>query len=330
MMPVPSAQAQAAKQHHTIKRPSVKALLAAAKVTSHTRELDISFAYDVTPAVLKTLCMCMPHLRKLIVREVGLTELPNEVGRLRDLRELDVSHNALQALPSSMGNLHELQHLNLSRNKVAQLPDTISSMTSLRLLNANYNALSALPKSFGDLTALRVLRLGANALSALPPELGCLFDLRLVQLAYNSISAVPTVLWDLPELKVVDISYNQIMHWPHDQPLPLTLSSLNVSGNGFLLAQVPAALVAAQSHEFKIIGLSKSGTRAPRSISTLKTQHPGSEDDRLSLNVTQDLTGILFAGLKEHAADAEPASDVELGSSSGPSRPDPQGPKPRE
>ncbi len=73
------------------KRPSVVTLLSDAKVSSATRELDISFAYDITPAVVHTLCVCMPQLRKLSIREVGLQKLPESVGQLRHLKELDVS-----------------------------------------------------------------------------------------------------------------------------------------------------------------------------------------------------------------------------------------------
>ena len=308
----PSAAPPASpKAGQTIKRPSVKTLLAQAKVTSATRELDISFAYDVTPAVVRTLCACMPQLRKLIVREVGLQSLPAEVGDLVHLRELDLSHNALAVLPPTLGRLGELQHLNVSRNRLAALPDTLDGMVNLRLLNANYNAIDALPPSFAALQALRVLRLGANELRALPLELARLMDLRLVQLAYNSIATVPDVLWDLPELKVVDLSYNAIDAWPATSLLPRTLSSLNLSGNP--LSHVPPSLVAAQSHELKIMGLPKAGTRViPGAAPPRGGGRPApGEDNRLALNATQDLTGILFAGLGDFAVAGEPSTSPE-------------------
>jgi len=308
--PLPSTPAAKAAGQ-SIKRPSVKMLLNQAKVTSATRELDISFAYDVTPAVLRTLCVCMPQLRRLIVREVGLVALPQEVGDLVHLRELDLSHNELTELPATLGQLGELQHLNVSRNRLADLPQTIHGMVNLRLLNANYNVISALPESFGALQALRVLRLGANELKQLPPQVALLTDLRLVQLAYNSIGDVPDVLWDLPELKVVDLSYNAIDAWPATSLLPRTLSSLNLSGNP--LSHVPPSLVAAQSHELKIMGLPKAGTRViPGAAPPRGGGRPApGEDNRLALNATQDLTGILFAGLGDFAVAGEPSTSPE-------------------
>lgn len=320
--PIPSASQAATPpgpRKTPAKRPSVASLLSTAKVTSSTRELDISFAYDVTPAVLTTLCACMPQLRKLRVCEVGLTEIPRAVGRLTHLRELDVSHNNLTSLPASLGALEELQHLNVSRNQLSALPSSLEGMVNLRLFNANYNALSELPQALGGMVSLRVLRVGANALASLPQALRHLDDLRLVQLAYNHLQEVPQVLWQLPELKVVDLSFNALAHWPDTIVLPGNLSSLNITGNP--LVEAPKSLMAAQSHELKIIGLPKPGAKMPQPQAALQEQRLG-PDDRLALNATQDLTGILFAGLGDFAMTGEPPTTPE-GRANGTDRTDP-------
>jgi Leucine-rich repeat (LRR) protein len=62
---------------------------------------------------------------------MGLTELPESIGRLTALQQLDVSSNQLTALPEAIGKLTALQQLNVSHNQLTALPDSIGKLTEL-------------------------------------------------------------------------------------------------------------------------------------------------------------------------------------------------------
>ena len=47
-------------------------------------------------------------LETLILADNGLTEVSEQLGRLRHLHTLDLGHNQLAALPESLGDLTEL------------------------------------------------------------------------------------------------------------------------------------------------------------------------------------------------------------------------------
>ena len=61
-----------------------------------------------------------------------LTELPAEIGDLRELRRLWVNNNQLVGLPTSIQRLTKLEVLNLSGNKLTELPAEIGDLRELR------------------------------------------------------------------------------------------------------------------------------------------------------------------------------------------------------
>ena len=71
-----------------------------------------------------------------------LTELPVEIGDLKELRELSVSNNQLVGLPTSMQKLGELEKLYLYNNKLTELPAGIGDLKELRWLYVSGNPLN--------------------------------------------------------------------------------------------------------------------------------------------------------------------------------------------
>ena len=71
-----------------------------------------------------------------------LTELPAEIGDIRELEELWVSDNQLVGLPTSIQRMTELQWLLLDGNKLTELPAEISDLRKLRELCVNRNPLT--------------------------------------------------------------------------------------------------------------------------------------------------------------------------------------------
>lgn len=71
----------------------------------------------------------------------GLTELPEEIGRLSKLTVLKVGadwekllFNSLKTLPESLAQLTNLQHLDLSSNGLETLPQEIGQLHQLKVL----------------------------------------------------------------------------------------------------------------------------------------------------------------------------------------------------
>ena len=71
-----------------------------------------------------------------------LTELPAEIGDLKELWQLSVSNNHLVGLPTSIQKLNWLRELYVDRNKLTELPAEIGHLGQLRKLGVRGNPLT--------------------------------------------------------------------------------------------------------------------------------------------------------------------------------------------
>jgi Leucine-rich repeat (LRR) protein len=85
-------------------------------------------------------------------QNLGLTELPTEIGNLTNLQFLYLSDNELTHLPSEIGNLTNLLQLHVYRNQLISLPPEIGNLSNLETLALNGNQLASLPPEIGGLT----------------------------------------------------------------------------------------------------------------------------------------------------------------------------------
>ena len=103
-----------------------------------------------------------PNIRKLNLSHQGLTEIPDEVYRLKQLRVLDLSYNNLTAIPGAIFKLHHLRTLVISHNQVSSLPFALGT-SPIQDLIADYNNIDfILPIT---LTGLRKLIISHNRLN---------------------------------------------------------------------------------------------------------------------------------------------------------------------
>jgi internalin A len=134
----------------------------------------------------------------LYLAELGLTQLPPEIGQLSSLQELALWNNQLLSLPPEIGQLSNLRGLNLGGNQLLSLPPEIGRLRSLERLHLNYNQLVSLPPEIGQLNNLRWLMLNDNELTTLPSEIGLLSDkLCILDLSHNNLRFLPTALGNL-------------------------------------------------------------------------------------------------------------------------------------
>ena len=76
------------------------------------------------------------------MRGNNLTELPAEIGDLKELSRLSVSNNQLVGLPTSIQKLNGLRWLYLRGNNLTELPAGIGDLKELLQLSVSGNPLS--------------------------------------------------------------------------------------------------------------------------------------------------------------------------------------------
>lgn len=81
----------------------------------------------------------------LDLRNMGLTELPPEIGQLTQLETLNLLDNQLSSLPASIGQLAQLKTLKLSGNPISSLPPEIGQLSQLSHLYLRGSQLNSLP-----------------------------------------------------------------------------------------------------------------------------------------------------------------------------------------
>ena len=175
---------------------------------------------------------------ELDLNDIGLTQLPPELWKLKNLKVLKLGYeysgekNQLKEIPKEIGQLTQLQTLNLSNNQLTALSDSLGQLTQLQSLNLSDNQLTTLPESLGGLTQLQSLNLSSNQLTTLPDSLGQLAQLQTLNLSSNQLTALPESLGQLTQLQTLNIFRNQLTALPASPLAQLTqLTELNLSDN---------------------------------------------------------------------------------------------------
>ena len=94
-----------------------------------------------------------------------LVGLPTSIHRLTKLESLFLDGNKLTELPAEIGDLRELRVLSVSNNQLVGLPTSIQRLTTLLELDLDGNKLTELPAEIGDLRELRWLHVERNPLT---------------------------------------------------------------------------------------------------------------------------------------------------------------------
>lgn len=172
----------------------------------------------------------------------NLTRFPNAIFDLADsLEVLDLSNNNLSDLPEDLSRLKKLRILFCSNNQFAHLPDVLGQCETLEMIGFKSNQIStvsseslptqtrwliltdnkitSLPDDFGRLTRVQKLALAGNSLRALPDSIMGCRHLELVRLSANQLEAFPDALLELPRLAWLAFSGNPfcVERDPHDE-----------------------------------------------------------------------------------------------------------------
>ncbi|MCK6558444.1 leucine-rich repeat domain-containing protein [candidate division KSB1 bacterium] len=166
-------------------------------------------AYHKAENIIKT--AQRSKITELTLWYMGLTELPESIGQLRQLKFLYLSHNQLAALPESLEHLMQLQDLNLSDNYLTVLPKLLLQLTQLESLSLSYNKLMVLPEKLGNLSQLQSLDISNNQITALPESLGELKKLQSLNIYRNQLKTLPESLVGLTKLYWLDLRGNPLI-----------------------------------------------------------------------------------------------------------------------
>ncbi|MHB2207079.1 leucine-rich repeat-containing protein kinase family protein [Methylobacterium sp. CM6257] len=129
----------------------------------------------------------------------SLTDLPDDLGRLRRLRVLFCSGNPFPHLPPVLGDCPTLSQLGFRGCGIRAVPAE-ALPRDLRWLTLTDNRIEHLPAALGERPLLQKLMLAGNRIATLPDSLAGAENLELIRLSCNRLAALPPWLGRLPRL----------------------------------------------------------------------------------------------------------------------------------
>lgn len=183
------------------------ALLRAGKLAGTTR-LDLSCGLTEFPPEIFDLA---DSLEVLNLTGNRLSNLPDDLPRLKKLWILFCSENEFRHLPPVLAECPGLSMIGFKSNRIEEVT---SLPASLRWLILTDNRIGSLPASIGKCTPLQKLMLSGNRLAALPEEMAACTNLELVRLAANRLESLPDWLLELPKLAWLALAGNPLCREP--------------------------------------------------------------------------------------------------------------------
>lgn len=195
------------------------ALLRAGKLAGSSR-LDLSCGLTEFPAEIHGLA---DSLEVLNLTGNRLSDLPDDLPRLKKLRILFCSDNDFRHLPPVLAECPGLSMIGFKSNRIEQVT---ALPPSLRWLILTDNRIESLPADIGRCPPLQKLMLAGNRLSSLPDEMAACTNLELVRLAANRFESLPDWLPELPELAWLALAGNPVCREPRVDAAAIDWSDL--------------------------------------------------------------------------------------------------------
>lgn len=130
------------------------------KHSSHTQSL----AFDFCPEEQRfekledALRVDPAKVCELLLWGQDFTIFPEEIHNFHNLKKLIISNNHIEQVPLWIGDLQNLIVLELSSNPLTKIPSAIGRLKQLRSIDLNATQITYLPMSFYSLTNLQVLQ----------------------------------------------------------------------------------------------------------------------------------------------------------------------------
>jgi Leucine-rich repeat (LRR) protein len=162
--------------------------------------------------------------KKLNLSGYGLTELPEEIYKLKNLTELDLSYNQISVIPDAIAELKNMTKLYLWNNQISEISEGIIELENLAELGLGVNQISKIPNTITKLKNLTELYLTSNQISEIPDAISELKKLKILDLSDNQIREIPEIIMQLEnlerhqdrEIEGIDITGNPIINPPYE------------------------------------------------------------------------------------------------------------------
>jgi internalin A len=119
----------------------------------------------VTCARFTNLAAALTYINQACILDLSnknLSELPQDITKLKNLIQINLSKNNLTVFPNELLSMDKLIVINLSNNKIAQVPTAINKLKNLQGLDLSNNQLTTLPDTLSSIKTLRFLNVKGN------------------------------------------------------------------------------------------------------------------------------------------------------------------------
>ncbi|MHA1989891.1 MAG: leucine-rich repeat domain-containing protein [Candidatus Hodarchaeales archaeon] len=167
----------------------------------------------------------------LLLSNKGLSQIPNQIIKFKNLKILDVSGNNLSEFPEVICKLKNLEALSMQFNHLYNVPEKIENLQSLKDLSLDCNHLKTLPDNIGSLKKLIRLTAGNNKITDIPDTIGNISTLQRLFLASNKLKIFSNGLFKLNNLIDLNLGDNEIIELPSQFSKLNNLRELYLMGN---------------------------------------------------------------------------------------------------
>ena len=181
-----------------------------------------TIAENLTKVVLyqKPNLFCTPsNEHKIIFKDQLITDLSEAIKRIKDCQEknaktLNLTGLKLTELPDELFKLKQLESLDLYDNLLTELPERIGELNNLKELLASKNKLTELPENIGELKKLTTIKLDENNFKFFPEILTPLKSIQYISLEDNHIDVLHHTVQNIENLRSLDVRNNPVWNIP--------------------------------------------------------------------------------------------------------------------
>lgn len=135
-------------------------------------------------------------ITSLVIWKCGLTDLPVELAKFKNLEILKFGENDFKNADLSILNkFNKLRFLTIRDCKLVEVPPSIFNLKNLEGLDLFNNNITSLPKELFKLNRIKELQLGGNLLKVIPEEILNLRELQMLEISgsgyRNDIEKLP-------------------------------------------------------------------------------------------------------------------------------------------
>ena len=158
-----------------------------------------------------------------------ITELPEWLGKCKNLQSLDLRGTKITELPERLGECKNLQSLDLSSMQITELPEWLGECKNLQILDLSSTQITKLPERLGECKNLQRLYLSGTKITELPEWLGACKKLQSLDLSFTQITELPEWLGKCKNLQELYLNGTKITELPESLGECKNLQNLNLS-----------------------------------------------------------------------------------------------------